>query len=84
MVAAGHDAYLVDWGAPDAADASLGLDGHVTERLLPLLAALPRPPILVGYCLGGSLALGAAALVPTAAVATIAVRVARRSRWWRR
>ena len=72
MVAAGHDAYLVDWGAPDGADASLGLDGHVTERLLPLLAALPRPPILVGYCLGGSLALGAAALVPTAAVATIA------------
>ena len=72
MVAAGHDAYLVDWGAPEGADASLGLDRHVTERLLPLLAALPRPPILVGYCLGGSLALGAAALVPTAAIATIA------------
>ena len=72
MAAAGHDAYLVDWGAPTRADATLGLDGHVTDRLLPLLAALPRPPILVGYCLGGTLALGAAALRDFPAVATIA------------
>ena len=72
MAAAGHDAYLVDWGTPRAEDAMLGLDAHVTDRLLPLLAALPRPPILVGYCLGGSLALGAAALSPISAVATIA------------
>jgi polyhydroxyalkanoate synthase len=70
--AAGHDAYLLDWGTPSAQDATLGLDGHVTDRLLPLLASLPRPPILVGYCLGGSLALGAAALHPVSAVATIA------------
>lgn len=72
MGAAGHDAYLVDWGAPRAQDAVLGLDRHVTDRLLPLLAALPRPPILVGYCLGGSLVLGAAALRPFPAVSTIA------------
>lgn len=72
MAAAGHDAYLVDWGAPRAEDAMLGLDNHVTGRLLPMLATLPRPPILVGYCLGGSLALGAAALHPVAALATIA------------
>ncbi|QGP80162.1 alpha/beta hydrolase [Sphingobium sp. CAP-1] len=72
MAAAGHDAYLVDWGAPTAQDAAIGLDGHVTYRLLPMLAALPRPPILVGYCLGGSLALGAAALQPFPALATIA------------
>lgn len=72
MGAAGHDAYLLDWGTPSAQDAMLGLDGHVTDRLLPLLAGLPRPPILVGYCLGGSLALGAAALQSFPAVATIA------------
>lgn len=72
MTAAGHDAYLVDWGHPTAADAMLGLDGHVTERLLPMFAALPRPPILVGYCLGGSLVLGAATVAKTKAVATIA------------
>lgn len=72
MAAAGHDAYLVDWGAPGVEDAALGLDGHVTERLLPLLAALPRPPILVGYCLGGSLALGAVGAIAARAIATIA------------
>ncbi|NWK96477.1 alpha/beta hydrolase [Sphingobium lactosutens] len=72
MAAAGHDAYLVDWGAPTAEDAKLGLDGHVTERLLPMLSTLRRPPILVGYCLGGSLALGAAAIRAFPAIATIA------------
>ncbi|MEC3911241.1 alpha/beta hydrolase [Sphingobium sp. CR2-8] len=72
MAAAGHDAYLVDWGTPTPQDAALGLDGHVTQRLLPLIAALPRPPILVGYCLGGTLALGAAMLRDFPAVATIA------------
>ncbi|WP_081465115.1 alpha/beta hydrolase [Sphingobium chlorophenolicum] len=72
MGAAGHDAYLVDWGAPAADDGALGLDRHVTERLLPMLAVLPRPPILVGYCLGGNLAIGAASLQPARALATIA------------
>lgn len=72
MAAAGHDAYLVDWGMPLSGDSALGLDRHVTDRLLPLLAALPRSPILVGYCLGGTLALAAAALRPTTALATIA------------
>jgi polyhydroxyalkanoate synthase len=72
MVAAGHDAYLVDWGAPAADDVALGLDGHVTDRLLPMLSALPRPPILVGYCLGGNLCIGAAMLCETTALATIA------------
>lgn len=72
MSAAGHDVYLVDWGHPTGGDAMLGLDGHVTERLLPMLAALPQQPILVGYCLGGSLALAAAAVSGARAVATIA------------
>ena len=72
MAAAGHDAYLVDWGSPRAEDTGLGLEHHVTERLLPMLAPLPRAPILVGYCLGGSLALGAASVTDVQAVATIA------------
>lgn len=72
MAAAGHDAFLIDWGTPTADDDSLDLTGHVTERLLPLLAALPRPPILVGYCLGGTLALGAAKAAGAQAIATIA------------
>lgn len=72
MAATGHDAHLVDWGAPAADDAEMDLAQHVTERLLPLISALPRPPILIGYCLGGTLALAAAALHPVRAIATIA------------
>ncbi len=72
MSAAGHDAYLVDWGAPLEGEGGLGLDGHVFAKLLPMLQSLPRPPILVGYCLGGNLVIGAAASMETRAVATIA------------
>lgn len=72
MAAAGHEAYLVDWGSPRAEDAHLDLEHHVTKRLLTLLESLPQQPILVGYCLGGSLALGAAAVAEVKAVATIA------------
>ena len=72
MGAAGHDAYLVDWGAPTTTDAAMGLGAHITERLLPLLVDLPRPPILVGYCLGGTLAIAAAMLRDVAAVVAIA------------
>lgn len=72
MAAAGHDAMLVDWGTPKTGDSGLGLAGHVTERLIPLIAGLPRPPILVGYCLGGTLALAAARLTAVSGLATIA------------
>ena len=33
----------------------LSLREDVTDRLLPLIAKLERPPVLVGYCLGGTL-----------------------------
>ncbi|MEJ7925151.1 alpha/beta hydrolase [Sphingobium sp. AN641] len=72
MSAAGHDAYLVDWGTPHLDAPALDLAGHITGRLMPLLAGLPAPPILVGYCLGGTLALGAAHCMDVRAVATIA------------
>ncbi|MDX3899503.1 MAG: alpha/beta fold hydrolase [Sphingobium sp.] len=72
LTANGHDAYLVDWGSPGADDSGLDLSAHVTERLIPLLDALSRPPILVGYCLGGTLALGCAAAASARGVATIA------------
>ena len=59
----GFRTWLLDWGAPRPQDRDMGLAGHVTERLLPLLAKLDAPPILVGYCLGGTLATAAAALL---------------------
>lgn len=57
----GHEACLLDWGtpAPDARNADLA--AHVETLLLPLAETLGRQPILIGYCLGGTLALGAAA-----------------------
>jgi polyhydroxyalkanoate synthase subunit PhaC len=63
---------LVDWGEPMPAERGLDIGGHVTERLLPLLAALDEPPILVGYCLGGTIAMAASALTPLAGLALIA------------
>lgn len=74
VVASGFHCWLVDWGAPRAQDRALDLAGHVTERLLPMIARLEGPVLLVGYCLGGTLALAAAALLGDRAggVATIA------------
>lgn len=72
LAAAGFRTWLFDWGTPRPGDADLTLAGHVTQRLLPLLAKLDRPPVLVGYCLGGTLALAAAAASSAGAVAGVA------------
>lgn len=56
----GFNPLLMDWGAPLAEEAKLTVAGHVERLLLPLLDALDRPCHLVGYCLGGTMAAGAA------------------------
>jgi polyhydroxyalkanoate synthase len=64
---------LVDWGWDVAARRALTLAGHVEEVLMPLITAMSSAaPALVGYCLGGTMALGAAAGGGVARVATIA------------
>jgi polyhydroxyalkanoate synthase subunit PhaC len=68
----GHRVLLVNWGTPGPDDAALGLAGHVEERLLPLVDALGEPAALIGYCLGGTLALGLAALRAPRALGLIA------------
>ncbi|WP_326525598.1 alpha/beta fold hydrolase [Sphingomonas sp.] len=60
VAAAGFRTLLVDWGMPDAGDRDEDVTGHVERRLLPLLDALGEPAILIGYCLGGTIALAAA------------------------
>lgn len=58
VLATKHRVLLLDWG-PAAKRADLSLDDHVAKRLVPLLEA-SAPAILLGYCLGGTLALAAA------------------------
>jgi len=62
---------LLDWGpARDRAD--LDVSGHVEQLLAPLIASLEERPALVGYCLGGTMAIAAANLVPTERLVTLA------------
>jgi polyhydroxyalkanoate synthase len=63
---------LVDWGEPDADARDLSIAGHVEQLLLPLIDRCSAPPILVGYCLGGTMATAAAALRPLAGLALLA------------
>ena len=67
----GRQLLLLDWGS--AADrAGLDVAGHIEALLLPLLDALGEPPTLVGYCLGGTMAIAAAGLAPVRRLATLA------------
>lgn len=63
---------LVDWGTPTPENAAQDVTRHVEELLLPLLSALDVPPVLVGYCLGGTMALAAACAMPVAGLSLIA------------
>jgi polyhydroxyalkanoate synthase len=63
---------LVDWGSPKTDERGLDIGGHVEALLLPLIDALGEPPLLAGYCLGGTMAMAAAALRPVAGLALIA------------
>ncbi len=63
---AGHGVhpYRVEWGAPGDDERAFDIAGYVEQRLEPALAEVARrsgrPPLLVGYCMGGLLALAAA------------------------
>ena len=51
---------LLDWGWPGEAERGFTLTDYVAGRLERVLMALPGPAVVVGYCMGGLLALGAA------------------------
>jgi polyhydroxyalkanoate synthase len=63
---------LVEWGTPGPDESGLSIAGHVETMLLPLMDEIGSDAAIVGYCLGGTIALAAAALRPVAALATIA------------
>ena len=67
----GRRSLLLDWGgARERTDLNVG--GHVEQLLIPLLEQLGEPAALVGYCLGGTMAIAAANLAGVDRVATIA------------
>ncbi|MES2441236.1 MAG: alpha/beta fold hydrolase [Pseudomonadota bacterium] len=63
---------LVDWGTPDSAARHEDVDFHVEKLLVPMLDSLGQPAVLVGYCLGGTIALAAACARRVAGLALIA------------
>jgi len=67
----GRRVLLLDWGKADERS-SLSVTGHIEELLLPLLRELGQPVALIGYCLGGTMAIAAASLAEVERVVTIA------------
>jgi polyhydroxyalkanoate synthase len=63
LSARGMHPLLLDWGAPGGAEHGFTLTDYVL-RLEAALLALPEPVVLVGYCMGGLLALAAALRQP--------------------
>ena len=68
----GRRVLLLDWGWPGPDRHAMTVAGHIEEIALPLMASLGEPVDLVGYCLGGTMALAAARLAPVRSVATLA------------
>lgn len=62
---------LLDWGKADERS-ELSVAGHIEELLLPLLRSMNEPVALIGYCLGGTMAIAAANLIEVECVATLA------------
>ena len=71
MTQMGRRALLLDWGAADDRK-DLSVAAHVEDLLVPLLRSIGEPAALIGYCLGGTMAIAAANLVDVERVATLA------------
>src|SRR3954469_3517449 len=67
----GRRSLLLDWGSADAR-AELSVAGHIEDLLLALLRSIGEPVALIGYCLGGTMAIAAANLVECERVVTLA------------
>jgi poly[(R)-3-hydroxyalkanoate] polymerase subunit PhaC len=67
----GRRVLLIDWGKVDERS-SLSVSAHIEELLLPMLQSIGEPVALIGYCLGGTMAIATANLTPVERVVTIA------------
>lgn len=68
LAARGLQPYLLDWTAPDAAPSDATLTHYIENLLVPVLQDLKKahgvPAAVVGYCMGGTLAVAPAAHHP--------------------
>ena len=71
IAAMGRRALLLDWGKCDERK-QLSVAGHIGDLLLPLLRSMDEPVAVIGYCLGGTMAIAAANLAPVERVITLA------------
>jgi polyhydroxyalkanoate synthase subunit PhaC len=67
----GRRTLLLDWGEAKQR-AELDVAGHIEHLLLPLLRSMNEPAALIGYCLGGTMAIAAANRVESERVVTLA------------
>ena len=67
----GRRVLLLDWGKADARS-DLSIAGHIEDLLLPLLGEIAEPVALIGYCLGGTMAIAAANHIEVECVVTLA------------
>ncbi|WP_421782957.1 alpha/beta fold hydrolase [Kiloniella litopenaei] len=60
LVGEGWAPYVVDWGRPDVAEHDFGLEDYIVRYLQPALQEVAeqsgQKPIVIGYCMGGTLA----------------------------
>ncbi len=67
LAAHGFRPLVVDWDTPGTDETNFGLTEYMTQRLIPVLEFIERSKAgvhLLGYCMGGLLALALAALKP--------------------
>jgi len=67
----GRRVMLLDWGKAEGRR-SMSVGDHVDAIVIPLLANFEIPPALLGYCLGGTMAIAAANLAAVERVVTLA------------
>ena len=71
IVQMGNHVLLLDWGEVEHRS-DLTIAGHIEYLLLPLLRSISEPVTLIGYCLGGTMAIAAANLAKVDRIVTLA------------
>ena len=64
--------YLLDWGCPTYDDRDQSIADHIANILVPIIRHFGEPVHLVGYCLGGTMAIAAACVTQVKSLSLLA------------